>query len=93
MNNVPVKDRENFLYALIGIFKIEDFYRAINEYFNFIQTFERLEFYDIVNFLKNALTGIFHSKEDWNNVKKHSSNSLIEREMREINRRTDIGCR
>lgn len=93
MNNVPVKDRENFLYALIGIFKIEDFYRAINEYFNFIQTFERLEFYDIVNFLKNAMTGIFHSKEDWNNVKKHSSNSLIEREMREINRRTDIGCR
>lgn len=93
MYKVPVKDREAFLYALIGILKNKDFYKAINEYFDFIQMFERLQFHDIVVFLKNAMSGIFHNKEDWNNSKKHSSNSLIEREMREINRRTDIGCR
>lgn len=93
MYKVPVKDREVFLSALIGILKNKDFYKAINEYFDFIQMFERLKFYDIVGFLKNAMSGIFHDKEDWNNNKKHSSNSLIEREMREINRRTDIGCR
>ena len=85
MNKVPHKDRENFLYALIGILKNKDFYKAINEYFDFIQLFERLQFYDVVNFLKNAMAGIFHNKEDWNDRKKHSSNSLIEREMREIN--------
>lgn len=93
MNKVPFKDREAFLYALIGILKQKDFYKAINEYFDFIQMFERLQFHDVVSFLKNAMAGIFHNKEDWNNRKKHSSNSLIEREMREINRRTDIGCR
>jgi hypothetical protein len=93
MNKVPHKDREDFLYALIGILKNKDFYKSINEYFDFIQMFERLKFYDIVSFLKNAMAGIFHNKEDWNNRKKHTSNSLIEREMREINRRTDVGCR
>jgi hypothetical protein len=91
--NVPVKEREAFVKGLASILKIEDFYKAISEYFDFIQMFERLNFKDIVSYLKNAMPGIFHNKDDWNNRKKHSSNSLIEREMREINRRTDIGCR
>ena len=86
MNNVPVKEREAFLYALIGILKTKNFYRAINEYFDFIQMFDKLQFHDIVSFLKNAMAGIFHNKEDWNSRKKHSSNSLLECEMREINR-------
>lgn len=93
MYKVPVKERDAFLYALISILKNDNFYKAINEYFDFIQLFERLQFYDIVSYLKNAMAGIFHSEEDWNNKGKHTSNSLIEREMREINRRTDIGCR
>lgn len=93
MHKVPVKDREVFLYALIGILKNKDFYKAISEYFDFIKMFERLQFHDIVCFLKKAMSGIFHNNEDWNNNKRHSSNSLIEREMREINRRTDVGFR
>lgn len=93
MHKVPVKDREVFLYSLIGILKNKDFYKAISEYFDFIKMFERLQFHDIVCFLKKAMSGIFHNNEDWNNNKRHSSNSLIEREMREINRRTDVGCR
>lgn len=93
MYKVPVKDREVFLYGLIGILKSDNFYKAINEYFDFIQMFERLQFHDIVRYLRNAMAGIFNSEEDWNNKGKHTSNSLIEREMREINRRTDVGCR
>ena len=93
MNKVPVKDREVFLQALIGILKTKNFYKALSEYFHFIQMFKKLGFHDIVSFLENAMSGVFHDEKDWNNRKKHTSNSLIEREMREINRRTDIGCR
>ena len=39
------------------------------------------------------MSGLFISEDDQNNEEKHSSNSLIEREMREINRRTDVGCK
>ena len=39
------------------------------------------------------MSGLFINEEDWINKNKHTSNSLIEREMREINRRTDVGCR
>lgn len=57
--------------------------------------FERLKFDDIATFLKNAMSGLFIDENDWSNEDKHSSNSLIEREKweREINRRTDVGCR
>lgn len=57
------KDIEDFLYALIEILKNKDFYKAINEYFDFIQLFERLQFYDIVTFLKNAMASIFPYKQ------------------------------
>lgn len=93
MHKAPVKDIKVFLYALIGILKNKDFYKAISEYFDFIKIFEQLQFHDIVYFLKKAISRISHNNEDWNNNKRHSSNSLIEREMREINRRTDVGCR
>lgn len=90
---VPVIEREAFVKGLASILKIDDFYKAIQEYFDFIQMFEMLNFKDVVGYLKNAMPGIFHSEDDWNDKSKHSSNSLIEREMREINRRTDVGCR
>lgn len=66
-------------------------YKALSKYFHFIQMFKKLGFYDVVSFLENAMSGVFHDEKDRNNRKKYTSNSLIEREMREINRRTDIG--
>lgn len=93
MNKVPVREREPFILGLVNILNTKDYYKALSGYFNYIQMFEKLKFDDIVTFLKNAMSGLFISEDDWNNEEKHSSNSLIEREMREINRRTDVGCR
>ena len=93
MNKVPVREREPFILGLVNILNTKDYYKALSSYFNYIQMFEKLKFDNIVTFLKNAMSGLFISEDDWNNEEKHSSNSLIEREMREINRRTDVGCR
>ena len=93
MNKVPVREREPFILGLVNILNTNDYYKALSGYFNYIQMFEELKFYDIVTFLKNAMSGLFINEEDWINKNKHTSNSLIEREMREINRRTDVGCR
>ena len=93
MNKVPVREREPFILGLINILNTKDYYKALSGYFNYIQMFERLKFNDIVMFLKNAMPGLFINEDDWKNEEKYSSNSLIEREMREINRRTDVGCR
>ena len=93
MNKVLVREREPFILGLVNILNTKDYYKALSGYFNYIQMFEKLKFDDIVTFLKNAMSGLFISEDDWNNEEKHSSNSLIEREMREINRRTDVGCR
>ena len=93
MNKVPVREREPFILGLVNILNTNDYYKALSGYFNYIQMFEKLKFYDIVTFLKNAMSGLFINEEDWTNKNKHTSNSLIEREMREINRRTDVGCR
>ena len=93
MNKVPVREREPFILGLVNILNTKDYYKALSSYFNYIQMFENLKFDNIVTFLKNAMSGLFISEDDWNNEEKHSSNSLIEREMREINRRTDVGCR
>ena len=93
MNKVPVREREPFILGLVNILNTKDYYKALSGYFDYIQMFERLKFDDIAMFLKNAMSGLFINEDDWRNEDKHSSNSLIEREMREINRRTDVGCR
>ena len=93
MNKIPVREREPFILGLVNILNTKDYYNALSSYFNYIQMFEKLKFNDIVTLLKNAISGLFISEDDWNNEDKHFSNSLIEREMREINRRTDIGCK
>lgn len=93
MNKVPVKEREPFILGLVNILNTNDYYKALSSYFNYIQMFEKLKFEDIVTFLKNAVPGLFITEGDWSNEDKYTSNSLIEREMREINRRIDVGCR
>lgn len=59
----------------------------------FCRAFENLGLKDITNYLYKAMEGIYISNLDWENKEKHTSNSLIEREMREINRRMNVGCR
>lgn len=93
MEGIPGNERKCFSQALIGILKERDFSKSRNEYVKFTYLFKRIGMTSIENFLKNAFNGIFYNEEDWINTKVNRSNSLIEREMREINRRTDVGCR
>ena len=93
MNAVPPNERHAFVLGLVDILNQKDYYKALSGYFDYIKMCERLKFNNIVIFLKNAMEGLFYDEHDWNIQDRHSSNSLIEREMREINRRTDVGCR
>ena len=47
----------------------------------------------IYNYLYKSYNNIFISEDQWNDSTLLYVTSLAEREMREINRRTDIGCR
>lgn len=93
LNGVPVKDRQSLVMGLSKILKNPDFYKSISEYMYFYRVFEKLGFNDVTSYLYKAMEGIYLSNSDWQNKEKHTSNSLIEREMREINRRMDVGCR
>ena len=59
----------------------------------FYRAFDNLKLKDITNYLYKVMEGIYISNLDWVNKEKHTSNSLIEIEMREINRRMNVGCR
>ena len=55
--------------------------------------FKSMKMINIYNYLYNAYNKIFINEKEWNIKNNIITTSLIEREMREINRRTDIGCR
>ena len=59
MNKVPVREREPFILGLVNILNINDYYKALSGYFNYIQMFKKLKIDDIVTFLKNAMSGLF----------------------------------
>ena len=55
--------------------------------------FKTVNMMSIYNYLYNAYNNIFINEDQWNDSTLLHVTSLVEREMREINRRTDIGCR
>lgn len=55
--------------------------------------FKTMNIDSIYNYLYNDYTKIFVSEEIWNSENNIMVTSFVEHEMREINRRTDIGCR
>jgi len=93
LNKVPVEDRQSLVSGLAKILKNPDFYKSISEYMYFYRAFDNLKLKDITNYLYKVMEGIYISNLDWVNKEKHTSNSLIEIEMREINRRMNVGCR
>lgn len=90
--HIPVNERKPIIKELVKILKVEDFNEAQSKYLEFMFWFKKVNMMPIYKYLKEAFKGVFINKNTWNKKDEHKTNSLIEREMREINRRADNGC-
>lgn len=90
---MPTEERKILGNYATHILKEKDFMKAQHLYINFMYWFKSMKMNNIYNYLYNAYNNIFVNSDDWANSDNIGVTSLVEREMREINRRTDIGCR
>ena len=93
LEKIPVDERVVMASYLSKILKEKDFMKAQHLYIDFMYWFKKVKMIDIYNYLYNAYNKIFVKETEWNSKNNIVVTSLVEREMREINRRTDIGCR
>ena len=90
---MPVDERVVLSSYLSKILKESNFIKAQHLYIDLMYWFKSMKMINIYNYLYNAYNKIFINEKEWNIKNNIITTSLIEREMREINRRTDIGCR
>lgn len=88
-----VEERGVLASYLAKILKEQNFMKAQHLYIDLMHWFKTMKMNNIYNYLYNAYTKIFVNEKDWISENNIMVTSLVEREMREINRRTDLGCR
>lgn len=93
LEKLPVEERKALSSYASYILKEKDFMKAQHLYIDFMYWFKSINMSSIYNYLYNAYNNIFIDEYQWKDCSTLHVTSLIEREMREINRRTDIGCR
>ena len=93
LEKLPVEERGVLSSYASYILKEKDFMKAQHLYIDFMYWFKSVNMMSIYNYLYNAYNNIFINEDQWNDSTLLHVTSLVEREMREINRRTDIGCR
>lgn len=93
MEKLPVEERGVLAAYASYILKEKDFMKSQQLYINFMYWFKTMNMTNIYNYLYNAYNSIFIDEKQWGDSSSIRVTSIIEREMREINRRTDIVCR
>lgn len=93
LEKMPVEERAILSSYLAKVLKEQDLIKAQHLYIDLMYWFKSVNMNNIYNYLYNAYNKVFISEKDWNSENNIIVTSLVEREMREINRSTDIGCR